>query len=236
MGGEVNLGTESHPRSDVVYCGGVESISSDSENASETTEPADSGPTNGDPLMPEDDVDAVVAFLAETSPAIYIDSVADGRPTCRFRLAEKRVVVVGGPCELLNTDGNPQPDLGADFTSGQIWGGSYLCNGQEGGLSVTIGPVVGSNDGVLASGATFDATVSFEIGDESGSYSVHGAATDAHTITMTPGDWIDKSRVTGYTMDTFTATITGQLMEGSIAGCGSIGYGNDGPFTLTGTA
>lgn len=64
---------------------------------------------------------------------------------------------------------------------------------------------------------------------------MHGVATDASTITMTPGDWVDKTNVTTYLMDTFNATMTRQLMDGTVTDCGSPGFGNDGPFTLSGS-
>lgn len=241
MGGSVTLGSESVERSDVLYCGGLGSFSSDGSLDPNVEESGATEPNSGDPLLKEPEVDAVATFLNDSAPAVYVDVVAADRNPCRLRLAEGRVLPVGGPCELLGGDGSPVEPRGAELTVGQVWGGRYLCGGEYVDTTITIDGVTGAQEGALVAGATFEATVKFRYSPygrdvQSGSYGVHGVATDPYTITMSPGDWIDKANVTTYMMDTFNATVSRQVMDGTVVGCGTVGFGPDGPFTLSGTA
>ena len=243
MGGEVSigLGADSIDRVDVLYCTGIGAFYSDPETPiAQPDEPSNSGPNYGDPLFDEETVDFEASYINKTAPNVYVDATADSHPPCRFRLAVGRVIVVGGPCELVGPDGNVAPEPGATLTTGQVWAGDFHCGTDTGAMYITIGTVNGSTDGVLVAGTTFDASVHivwtpFGRDRQIGTYTVHGAASDPHTVTMTPGDWTDHGTITSYGMDTFNAEISGQQMDGTIKGCGTIGFGEDGPFSFSGT-
>jgi hypothetical protein len=235
LGREVTLGTDSIDRSDVLYCGGLGSISSDGSSIQAPSGSDPQSPNPGDPLLTEAAVDSVVDYFNQAPPAVYVDLAANDHKPCRFRLAKDRVATVGGPCEPIDADGMPIEEGGADLAKGQVWGGTYLCGTQQGTLQITIGEISGAEPSGITAGTTFHATVRFRLGDQSGSYKIDGVAVDPQKIEMTPVDWIDKSNAADYSMDTFTGTIDKQLMEGNVVGCGTTGFGPDGPFHLSGT-